>query len=294
MAKVQSGDAANADALFLGTSAIREALLTDNELQRNLIDFEVVNLASSAQSLIESLLISNTIEPQPGQLIVLFASITILQQNRPFNAIEHGGFLHSPEGLIQRYSQHGVFPTYWLNITSRLLYQARVARQKLYRLLNYRFKYWIQAKVYGVGKKNYAPYLYVGRKAQSADARLAQIKIFEDRFRKNTEANLPYVKNTLGAILEYWNSHGCHVLIARPPEFNDEFRKSFPREFEQFETLLRDLNQTYRFEQLNLNDKVIWETRDFVDLTHVTETGRIKWSNALATWLTANAPRTKP
>ena len=105
---------------------------------------------------------------------------------------------------------------------------------------------------------------------------------------------MPYVKNTLGAILEYWNSRGCRVVIARPPEFNDEFRKSFPREFEQFETLLRDLNQTYRFEQLNLNDKVIWETRDFVDLTHVTETGRIKWSNALATWLTANAPRTKP
>ena len=299
MAKVLSGDAAKADVIILGTSAAREALLTDIEFsaqlkQRKLKKYRTVNLATSAQSLIESLLLVDTMQPQPGQTFVFFVSPTALQQDRPFHSVEQGGFLQTPESLIQRYSQHGVFPRYWHRAPTRLLYQIRAARQKLYRLLNYRLKYWVHAKAYGVNQQNYAPYQYVGGKAHSADMRLAQIKAFEARFGKNTEANLPYVQNGLRAILEHLNSHGCRVVIARPPEFNDEFRKSFPRPNEQFETVLRELNQSIRFEQLNLNETIAWETNDFLDFTHVTQTGRIKWSNALATWLKDQAPPSKP
>ena len=290
MAKARSGEAATADVLILGTSAAREALWMDSELSAELgrkdsPNINIINLASSAQSPIESLLIMNAIRLRPGRLIILFASPTTLQQAQPFHAIEQGGFLKSPEDLIRQYSQREIFPSYWLKTSNRVLYQIRLTRQKLHRLLNYRLKYWIQAEVYGAPQQNYSPYLYVGQTSQTRDSRLAQLKEFEGRFKKSTERNLPYVKNTLKVIAEYLTSRGCRVVIARPPDLNDEFRQSFPNEFEKFETLIHELEKSHRFEQLNLNDKIVWETRDFVDLTHVTESGRAKWSDALVTWL---------
>jgi lysophospholipase L1-like esterase len=36
---------------------------------------------------------------------------------------------------------------------------------------------------------------------------------------------------------------------------------------------------------LDLTDTIAWEANDFRDLTHVNESGRIKWSNAVAAWL---------
>jgi hypothetical protein len=297
MAKARSGEAAAADVLILGTSATREALWMDSKLnaqlrQNDSPNINVVNLASGAQSPIESLLITNAIQLQPGQLIVLFTSLTTLQQARPFHSIEEGGFLQSPEDLIQKYSQQEIFPSYWLKRSNRVLYQIRVMRQKLHRLLNYRLKYWIQAEAYGAPQQNYSPYLYVGQTSQSRNSWLAQIKDFETRFRKRTEINLPYVKSTLKVTLEYLTGQGCRVVIAHAPDLNDEFRKSFPNELEKFETLLRELKKSHPFEQLNLNDKIVWEARDFVDLTHVTESGRAKWSDALLTWLARQPART--
>ena len=290
MAKARSGEAAAADVLILGTSAIREALLIDSELNAQLkrkasLNIGVANLASSAQAPIESLLITNAIQLRAGQLIILFASNTIFQQPQPFYVIEQGGFLQAPEDLIRQYSEREIFPSYWLEPTNRLLYRIRAARQKLQRLLKYRFKYWIQSEVYGQRQPSYFPYLYRGQMPQLQNFRKAQFKGLDTRLRKNTDVNFPYVKNTFTVFMEHLASRGCQLVIARPPEFNDEFRKSFPNEFERFETLLRELKKHHSFEQINLNDEITWQPEDFVDLMHVSESGRAKWSDALVAWL---------
>ena len=76
MSKVLSGDAAAADVVILGTSSLREALASDSELntqlkQQNSSRISAVNLATAAQSPIESLLITDAISPQGGHLAQL-------------------------------------------------------------------------------------------------------------------------------------------------------------------------------------------------------------------------------
>ena len=83
MSKVLSGDAAAADVVILGTSSLREALASDSELntqlkQQNSSPISAVNLATAAQSPIESLLITDAISPQGGQLVLMFISLSSL------------------------------------------------------------------------------------------------------------------------------------------------------------------------------------------------------------------------
>jgi hypothetical protein len=290
MGKVLSGAAAKANVIVLGTSSAREALLTDHEFsaqlrRRNASHSSLVNFASSAQSPIESLLLTEAITPREGQQFILFISHSVFQQSRPFNAIEQGGFMYPPEALIMKYAQSGIFPAYWLDERKRFVYRARAKRQELYRHLNYRLKYWIAEQVYGEPRPNYLPYLYVGLPPLDASYKERIVKTYETEFRAHLASNLTYVTNTLSVLADYLAERKCRFVIAFAPEDKHEMRKLFPNEFRIFSEMLQAAQATHKFEILDLNSNVAWEVGDFHDLTHVKESGRIKWSNALANWL---------
>lgn len=294
MGKVLSGAAAKADVIVLGTSSAREALLTDSEFssqlrRQNASQTSVVNLASSAQSPIESLLISEAIAPREGQQFVLFISHSVFQQARPFNAIEQGGFMYPPEFLVRKYAQRGIFPTYWNDERKRFVYRARAKRQELYRHLNYRLKYWITEQVYGEPRPNYLPYLYVGLPPLDPSYKERNIKAYESDFREHLASNLTYVTKTLGVLADYLAERKCRLVIALAPEEKNEMRELFPNEFRIFSEMLQAAQATHKFEVLNLNSNIAWEVGDFRDFAHVNESGRIKWSNALANWLSQQA-----
>ena len=296
MSKVLSGDAAAADVLILGTSSLREALASDSELntqlkQQNSSRISAMNLATAAQSPIESLLIADAISPQAGQLVLMFISLSSLKQALPFQSIEHGGFMHPPENLLDKYPQHGLFPQYWHRPGNRFLYRVRAARQEIYRRLNFRFKYWIQDKVYGQSSPAYSPHLYAGQLPINAALRQIQIENFGIALKQNLASNLTFTANTLGVLADYLSRRKCRFIIAAPPELSGEMRKLFPDEFHVFNEMIRTLRKTHPFELLDLNSKITWDAGDFRDFTHVTQTGRAKWSQALVTWLAQQSPR---
>ncbi len=290
MGKVLSGDAAQANVVILGTSSAREALVIDDEFnallaRQNSSLTSAVNLATGAQSPIETLLVTEAIPPREGQLFVVLISALSLKQSTLFNAIEHGGFMRPPENLIKKYSQRGIFPSHWNRLDSRLLYHARAKRQEFYRYLNYRLKYWIAENVYAQPAPNYAPHLNVGNRPFDPAVKQRQIEAFKADLKQNHSTNLTYVANTLDVLAKFLDERKCRLVIATPPELSREMLELFPNEFRIFNEMLEALQRTHQFDLLDLNHSIAWEPADFRDLTHVNESGRLKWSKALATWL---------
>ena len=290
MGKVLSGDAAAADVVMLGTSSAREALRLDREFNAQLkqqhgSSITTINLSSGAQSPIEVLLIAEAIQPREGQLFILFISLSSLKQPKPFEAIEHGKFMYPPGELIEKYSHRKIFPGYWQNTKNRLIYFARAKREDLYRRLNYRLKYWIGEHVYGETRPAYLPHLNVGRPPLEPAVKKRQIASFKTDASRYLNSNAAYVANTLAVLSEYLSNRKCRFIIALPPEIKNEMHDLFPDEFRVFTEILDTLQKTHLVERVNLNDSMKWEAGDFRDLTHVNESGRIKWSTALAAWL---------
>lgn len=297
MGKVLSGDAAHADIVILGTSATREALLLDEQLEEKLAlsrssPLSIMNLATSAQSPIESLFLTDTLEPQSGQVFLLFVSIISLQQSIPFDRIEHGVFLRPPEAIIEKYAGRGILPTKWQQQSKRVLYRIRAARAELYRHLHFRLKYWIQEVIYGKSSPHYSPYLYIGKPSAQPEAKRAQIDAHQVRFQQHQLSNLTYLKNSLDVLASFLSQRKCRLVIATPPEFNHEMRNAFPSEFQLFNSIIQNLRVTHPIELVDFNDEITWSPGDFVDLTHVTQPGRDRWSEALVTWLSKQPERT--
>jgi hypothetical protein len=290
MGKVLSGDAANADVVILGTSATREALIAERDLHAQLKTLggtqkRVVNLSSGAQSPIETLLITEAIQPRAGQLFILFVSHSLLQQDRPFRAIENGGFMRAPDDLIAKYAQRGVFPLHWEKALNRHAYRIRAKRQEYFRHLNYRLKYWVGEYVYGQPAPTYAMHLNIGQAQIDSELKKLSISSYQTEFNANLSKNLSYVTNTLGILVDYLKSQRCRFVIAFSPDAKNEMRMLFPQEFQIFSDMLDGLQANHAFERVDLNEKIAWDNDDFRDLTHVNESGRIKWSNALVAWL---------
>jgi hypothetical protein len=299
MAKVFSGDAAKADVVILGTSSAREAVLTDTQFnaeltRQNSPRRSAINLATGAQSPIESLLIADAMPPHEGQLFVLFISLYSFKQALPFDAIEKGRLMRPPEDLIKKYSRQKIFPPHWLGFGDRLLYRARAERQALYRHLNYRLKYGIAEQVYAQPAPIYSPHLNVGKPPLDPGLKRRQIEHFNADLKRYLKPNLVYVANTLGVLADFLKAHKCRFVIATPPELNNEMRELFPLELGIFNEMLQTVRSAHPFELLELNDSINWEAADFHDLTHVNESGRSKWSRALATWLSQQPPAKSP
>jgi hypothetical protein len=296
MGKVLSGDAAGADIVILGTSATREALLVDDQLNQKIalrrsLPLSIVNLASSAQSPIESLFLVDAMAPQAGQEFVLFVSISSLRQDHPFNRLERGGFMHPPEALIQKYAGRDIFPVEWQSHSKRLLYKFRAARSQLFRLVNFRLKYWFQENIYGHAAPPYSPYLYIGQPSAKPETKHAQINTHRDGHRRQLSTNLMYLKNTIDVLANTLNQRNCRLVIASPPEFNREMRGMFPNESRLLNDVIQGLRAKHQIELVDFNDAISWSQNDFVDLTHVTQSGRDKWSEALLTWLSSRPAR---
>lgn len=290
MGKVLSGDAATANIVVLGNSSAREALLADDDFnqllaQQNSTRLKMMNLATSGQSPIESLLIAEEISPREGQVFILVNSQVGLGNPRPFQAIERGGFLLSPEKLITKYSNRNIFPAHWREPFNRFVYEVRATRHTYYLRIKHQLKYWLGEKLYGRPQPSYQTHWYSENSALAATVKEQAISISKDDFKKNAVTNLHFTRNTIAVLADYLRQRKCRFIVALSPEAKGEFRQLFPNESHMHEEMLQGLQSTSHIELLDLSDKVTLQPADFHDLTHLNRSGRIKWSTALATWL---------
>ena len=290
MGKVMSGAVANADIVMFGTSGLRESTLIDDDLNARLRQLHaspvsVANLATGAQTLAETLLLAEAGPPQPGQTHILFFSISQLQHARPFHAIEQGGFMRSPETLIEKYEHRSIFPMDWNSFGVRLLLRVRAGREQLHRHLKNRLKYEIHERVYGKLPPTYMPYRYQNHLPVKPETKAELMQDYASDLKQNIANNVRYMESTLNAIADELRDHKCRLVIASPPEFNGEIQTAFPNEYGVLNEMVQRLRVNHQIEQLDLNTKIKWDPNDFVDLVHVTESGREKWSAALLEWL---------
>ena len=153
--------------------------------------------------------------------------------------------------------------------------------QEFYRYLNFRLKYWIAENVYAQPAPNYAPHLNVGNRPFDPAVKQRQIEAFKADLKQNHSINLAYVANTIDVLAKFLDERKCRLVIATPPELSREMLELFPNEFRIFGEMLRARQRTHQFDLLDLNRSIAWELADFRDLTHVNESGRLKWSKEI-------------
>lgn len=285
-----SGRAHQADIVILGTSAAREALPVDSELAATLLKDNralhgVANLATSSQSLTDTLYLADATAPRRGQLFVVFLSFSSLRRQNPFDTLEQGYYLHAPQVLIKKYAGRAVFPDHWNNPLNQLLYQARAVRHLWGRQLEYRLNHWVAKWAYGRSMSPYQQHRHAAKTSPSKEKKATLFNQLDRDFKLNYAANLSYVVPTIKALAAGLNNSGARLVVAAPPEFNRELRNRFPGEYRQFAARLQTLQTEFGFELLNLNTQITWLETDFVDLVHVSRTGREKWTRALGIWL---------
>ncbi len=290
LGQIFSKRAHRADLVILGTSAAREALPADSELvttlsENNPSPRSVANLATSSQSLIDTLYLADATAPRRGQLFVVFLSFSSLRQKSPFDTLERGYYLHAPQVIVKKYAGHGVFPEHWNEPFNRLLYQWRATRHQWGRQFEYRLQHWIAQWAYGRPNMPYQPFRHAAKTTLTQMKKAALFAEMDRDFKLNYPTNLHYVAPTIEALATLLNRSGARLVVAAPPELNREIRNRFPIEYQQFDTRIRDLQKAFGFELLNLNDRITWSDADFVDLVHVSRTGREKWTRALGDWL---------
>ena len=290
LGQIFSGQAHQADLVILGTSAAREALPADSELATTLLGDNhalrsIANLATSSQSLTDTLYLADATTPRRGQWFVVFLSFSSLRRMNPFDTLERGYYLHAPQMIIEKYGNREVFPKHWYDPFNRLLYRWRAVRHQWGRQLEYRLNHWIAGWVYGRSISPYQPHRHAAKTSPAKAKKATLFNEFDRDFKLHYSANLPYAVPTIKALATLLNRSGARLVIATPPEFNREIRNRFPAEHHEFDTRIRDLQSEFGFELLNLNDSITWLQADFVDLVHVSQTGREKWTRALGDWL---------
>lgn len=284
-ARVLSGEAGNAGIVVFGDSSAREGLWSDAALGEYLgrppAGQRIVNLASSAQTAAEALVLAHAMKLRAGQTLIVFLRYSSLRQSDPFLRLEQGSFLFPPTAILGDTRAH---PASWLRPWASISLSFQAVRQNLQRQLRYRLKYWVQERLYGISRAAYQPYHPEYASTQGPAERARQAASITADLKWNFKANLSYQLAALDQLAQLVHERQARLIIAASPgsgpisvETQQE-REIFHRELDQFV-------QRRGVEWLDLNARLSWQEDDFSDLTHVTPVGREKWSRAFGDWV---------
>ena len=285
-----SGESQQADVLILGTSSIREGLWHEQALEAGLVrlggsSYRIVNLATSAQSLPESLFLATYGDARRGQTVVLFISFGGLQLPDPFTRLERGAFLVAPIQLQDALADEGLLPSSWSATTGRMLLRWHLARQITHRLFRFGLKSWVWSYWYGVAGAPYNAYIYDDLPDDKRPDKQKSVKQASLSLAKNFDANMTVLPKTLTLLASSVQKRAGKLVIAMAPDVAPSLRANLPAQFARFESELAAFASRTGVEIVDWNPAVAWKESDSIDASHVSASGRNKWSELFLQWL---------
>ncbi len=285
---LRSGASERARFIVLGHSSSREAFVSDAELSGQIDDKTsdiFLNLSTSDQAPIEFLFLAETVQPQPGQVIIVFLTETGFRQAETNARLEAGAFLRPPTALLKYPT---LIPGYWTYPGAMQWFEVRSQRANLQRQFHHRLRRWAQEILYDRALLRYEIHRYDNAprpKPAQLDAQAAAIR---DGLRRDPAQSIDHQIRILDAFAKFVRQRGATPIFAAAPRHDIEIPETQIHR-ERFGQALADFLAANNIGWLDLNHEIDWQADDFFDWVHVSAQGRRKWSRAFVEWARGNA-----
>lgn len=266
---------------LLGGSNVRECIQSEAALQQAIsaqsgIDTEVHDLGSTNQHLGESMAIVDNLPPDSGVVVI---------------GVNHTRFSYTPDEVAQQIKGRELLlrsPALRHFVASHGGPNA-LQVTILPGILNY-LSGWAQKNERALASgrlpvNRYLPHRYFqGYQWSSAKKRSRVDQWVENRGAPggDFDQNFAYNADLLEALAVLAKQRGLTVVLQEVPENRQIVGDSFDRYRQVYQPFCRDLAARYGGYYVDFGDQIGLVDNDFRDLTHLVESGRAKWTPALA------------
>lgn len=271
-ANLEKIEAIRYDLITLGTSSSREVFLTEQQLKKKFKkisnkEFNFLDLSHSAQTFVESNEYLDKLNLYENQRFILSISPMQFARNSNRNAFNDDSL-----GDNKKLS-------FFNRITNST--ELRKLRHFLYTSIKNVFIN-MAYNIYGLENVT-TRYKYAhnkaGKKEKIESSRQRKAKIYIKNFNKNKQGNIDFLKSLIKRI--HVNKSSI-ILLEQPHIANDTIYNYYKSDYL---SIIHSIQNELNIEYIDFNKSTKLNQNDFVDVSHVSASGREKWSRTFLNWL---------
>lgn len=285
-AVARSAAAQRAAVIAVGSSVVLENLSPDAALT-SASGLRTINLATSGQSVMESLYILHRQGLHAGQLVLV--GLTPNEMAQPADIADErltdGLWLRAPTAFAEEFQREIPKLQEWLTPQARRAQVLSVQRQILYRRIRNGVKNWAAVNLYGDRSLEYQQY----RHDDEAPGDLYQ----QERLRRylqtglNARFDANHVENEqiLGVLVRYVRSRGADVVILDSPRILGDSLRTYGKYWAPYRAGVRAVADANNVPIVDLHTPLALTPAEFHDPVHLAPAGRTRWSAAVTQYL---------
>lgn len=277
------------DTVIFGTSSVRAAYdnasdLNESYKERYGVDIAFVNLSSTAQTFMQTLIFANKVKFRANQTVIFSVTPSSFARSPDFTIESFVGGFHPVDFLYSLKDQLETVPelTKYIDEQATRKNQLKSFRSQIHSNINLGLRQWAQENIYGtypsLFRFHYDALSHGDDRVINA-AQTEKARVLERGFERYHDYNMRLFRIILEKVLDA----GATIHFVEQPRFEGD--ETFLPYQKKYDALIAKLNADYPITYSDFNDQVLLTRDDYYDVTHVSTTGRAKWSDAFLNWM---------